>query len=602
MSGGVGESALMSAALDTAAVTAAEAVAADAAAIAAANIAATTTATAAGTTAAGATAAGAFDPLAFEGIGQYMAQAPVNPVTQAFNAGNMANLTGNAPSAFQGITELNASQTADLMRNIDPRMVDAYQPYTYESVANNAATNVTPRSITVADASGVAPTSASTFTTAAQQEAINNAARQQALNPFVSVDESLARAGLENQIANQVKNPSFLNQASAFAKEYKNPLRMAGTSLGINALINADSKRYGVPRTEKYTGPLSKFSYNPSNYRPDIPTPPANPYRAQYAAGGPVEMMSNNAAMGSNTMYPMANMSTSSFATPYQTPQSTNMLANMAPSGGGAVNMMSGEPSMQGTRMAQGGQVPSYGFGGFIGDSINDIGSHLGSMFKGGGSDFGNVGPMLEGAQGPSKYDPATQKYVPDNAQPMAQGGIARLATGGFFKNVLGDAAQLVGDVGGGALNFVGNLGEGRVSLAKPDHGGDYQEDYSKNSYTYDPNKYKTYTAPNPNTYQAQYARGGIASLGSYSDGGRMLKGPGDGMSDSIPARIGAKQEARLADGEFVVPADVVSHLGNGSTDAGAKQLYAMMDKVRTARTGRKAQGRQIKPNKYMPA
>jgi len=97
-------------------------------------------------------------------------------------------------------------------------------------------------------------------------------------------------------------------------------------------------------------------------------------------------------------------------------------------------------------------------------------------------------------------------------------------------------------------------------------------------------------------------AHGGIADLGGYSDGGRMLKGPGDGMSDSIPASISGKQPARLADGEFVVPADVVSHLGNGSTDAGAKQLYSMMDKVRKARTGRKAQGKQINPKKYMPA
>ena len=97
-------------------------------------------------------------------------------------------------------------------------------------------------------------------------------------------------------------------------------------------------------------------------------------------------------------------------------------------------------------------------------------------------------------------------------------------------------------------------------------------------------------------------ARGGISSLGSYSDGGRMLKGPGDGMSDSIPGVIANKQPARLADGEFVVPADVVSHLGNGSTDAGAKQLYSMMDKVRKARTGKKSQGKQINPNRYMPA
>lgn len=89
--------------------------------------------------------------------------------------------------------------------------------------------------------------------------------------------------------------------------------------------------------------------------------------------------------------------------------------------------------------------------------------------------------------------------------------------------------------------------------------------------------------------------------LGGYSDGGRMLRGPGDGMSDSIPATISGKQPARLADGEFVVPADVVSHLGNGSTDAGAKKLYAMMDKVRTARTGTKKQGKQINANKFLP-
>lgn len=97
-------------------------------------------------------------------------------------------------------------------------------------------------------------------------------------------------------------------------------------------------------------------------------------------------------------------------------------------------------------------------------------------------------------------------------------------------------------------------------------------------------------------------ASGGTASLGGYSDGGRMLKGPGDGMSDSIPASIGGKQPARLADGEFVVPADVVSHLGNGSTDAGAKKLYGMMDNIRKARTGKKKQAPAVKADKFMPA
>ena len=99
-----------------------------------------------------------------------------------------------------------------------------------------------------------------------------------------------------------------------------------------------------------------------------------------------------------------------------------------------------------------------------------------------------------------------------------------------------------------------------------------------------------------------RYASGGIASLGSYSDGGQMLKGPGDGMSDSIPAKIGKAQPARLADNEFVVPADVVSHLGNGSSDAGAKKLYAMMNNVRKARTGKKRQAPKINADKYLPA
>jgi hypothetical protein len=169
------------------------------------------------------------------------------------------------------------------------------------------------------------------------------------------------------------------------------------------------------------------------------------------AGGGPVELMSNQAAVGANTMYPMANMTTSAFGTPYQTPQSTNMMANLAPSGGGTVGQMSGEPNMQGTRLAA----------------------------------------------------------------------------------------------------------------------------------------------------------GGLSDLGGYSDGGRLLRGPGDGVSDSIPAQIGDKQPARLADGEFVVPARIVSELGNGSTDAGARQLYKMMDRVQQARgktTGKSKVAKNTNAAKYLPA
>jgi hypothetical protein len=99
-------------------------------------------------------------------------------------------------------------------------------------------------------------------------------------------------------------------------------------------------------------------------------------------------------------------------------------------------------------------------------------------------------------------------------------------------------------------------------------------------------------------------AGGGIHALrsGGRPSKGGYLDGPGDGMSDSIPATIEGKQPARLADGEFVIPADVVSHLGNGSTKAGSKRLYAMLDKVRKARTGNKKQGKQINADKYLLA
>jgi len=106
----------------------------------------------------------------------------------------------------------------------------------------------------------------------------------------------------------------------------------------------------------------------------------------------------------------------------------------------------------------------------------------------------------------------------------------------------------------------------------------------------------------------AAMARGGMSSqynLGGYSDGGRLLRGPGDGVSDSIPATIGNKRPARLADGEFVVPARIVSELGNGSTEAGARKLYAMMERVQAARrgtVGKKKVAKNSRADRYLPA
>jgi len=161
------------------------------------------------------------------------------------------------------------------------------------------------------------------------------------------------------------------------------------------------------------------------------------------------------------------------------------------------------------------------------------------------------TGPLSKFNYNPATFTPTTfnnTAYVPQ----YADGGIAALAGGGLSH----------GSSRSGALRSTLGMLHGVEHLSEFSHGG---------------------------------------ALGGYSDGGQMLKGPGDGMSDSIPAHIDGKQPARLADGEFVVPADVVSHLGNGSTDAGAKHLYDMMDKVRKARTGNPKQGKQINASKFLP-
>ena len=249
-----------------------------------------------------------------------------------------------------------------------------------------------------------------------------------------------------------------------------------GLAAAAPALVNTDNTTLPETKTDADQGQRYHFQANPTAAatgavpNPNIPsyeqmmTNPRNfgaeqtyfnPQYVKRAAGGPVEDMSNQAALGTNTMYPMANMRSSAFATPYQTPQSTNMMQSLAPSGGGTVDQMSGEPNMQGTRMATGG--------------ISD----------------------------------------------------------------------------------------------------------------------------------AHY------NLGGYSDGGRLLRGPGDGVSDDIPAVIGQKQPARLADGEFVVPARIVSELGNGSTEAGARKLYAMMDRVQAARkktVGKDRVAHNSRADKYLPA
>ena len=118
-----------------------------------------------------------------------------------------------------------------------------------------------------------------------------------------------------------------------------------------------------------------------------------------------------------------------------------------------------------------------------------------------------------------------------------------------------------------------------------------------------DPNAVNSWIAQS--AADTSYATGGLMDL-HYAQGGntpmqpRYLQGTTDGMADKIPSSIDGIQPAKLSHGEFVVPADVVSHLGNGNSDAGAKRLYQMMSKIRMARTGNPKQGKEINPDKFM--
>jgi hypothetical protein len=360
-----------------------------------------------------------------------------------------------------------------------------------------------------------------------------------------NMQPNVLAGGPQNLNGTPYNAPSFMDKAYDATKAtgiQKYAPIAASTMLGGNMF--AQPTLGPVAGIDKYSGPLSKFKYDPNNYTPDVVTPPnplysasypnyrANPYGAAQggivgmADGGTVEQMSRMNATGNNQMFPQSGIGGLTGMNTYQNATNTPTPNNLL------------EPT----------------------DAVTD--PYTGAM----------------------KFAPGGIARAPGMNQPMDKvdqyyTAIKSDKTGQVLQQVMALAQQDDPN----ALAAISKLQqEAQMQAAQ------------EQAQTQAP---------------VQAAQGGImgyagggSTIGSYSDGGQMLKGPGDGMSDSIPAKIGKHQPARLADSEFVVPADVVSHLGNGSTDAGAKQLYAMMDRVRTARTGRKAQGKQIKPEKYMPA
>lgn len=238
--------------------------------------------------------------------------------------------------------------------------------------------------------------------------------------------------------------------------------------------------------------------------------------------------------------------------------------------------------------------------------SYSGIGGKLSEAGSGTLSNMGDAGRGIANLTGFG--DSTISNAASAFAKPITQGGVAATIMGGTGLIALEEQKKYLDEQA--AAGAIGNA-EYAAAKAKVDAEIATAKDVvSKNplksvadtsNISNDPslyaknNQFNTTYAKEPTDNTNLYAAGGITS-------GRFLSGGGDGMSDSIQANIGGTQEARLADGEFVVPADVVSHLGNGSSKAGAKQLYSMMDKVRQARVGTKKQGKQINPRKYLAA
>jgi hypothetical protein len=490
-----------------------------------------------------------------------------------------------------------------------------------------------------------------TMTPQALSQAVSNGALTQA-------QADLYGAAYTNAFSQVPANAVLGGAGTAAAGGMGFGTKAALGGLGLAALMSADNKKYGTPSSASlaYNGPLNQLHYDPKKYTPSTTPQPnpayqpqyanyvANPYNA-YAAegghvvamagggiadanngatppnpppGGPIEQMSRDNALGQNQMFPQSSLQTNAFSNPTNTPMGSNMIA---PSGDTNVDPYTGAE-----KFARGGiaSVKRYDGGGNVtpdqitSDSVNRNNALMQQLQGALNTPAPQMNPGQVAQQAPLQANPSGMalQQTPYQAPPMA-------APAQSHQNYFGAPSF--------TRTAVPNIEFGNAAATIPGSAAYAKKAADATKAAEDASGTSTfYTAPNGqmwksyDAYQSsqngggsgggkagglmpndlRYAAGGnVPSLGGYAAGGnpRLLKGPGDGMSDNIPAMIGHKQPARLADGEFVVPADVVSHLGNGSTDAGAKRLYSMMDKVRKARTGNKKQGKQINADKYLP-
>jgi len=217
-----------------------------------------------------------------------------------------------------------------------------------------------------------------------------------------------------------------------------------------------------------------------------------------------------------------------------------------------------------------------------------------------------DITPLMDspagGGPAPGDYFSANTPVTAADAAANAAGAVTTTAGLPALKDLIPLAPSLTRllteDGGGGGISSVGGwsgtVPKYRAVQERIQYDDTNRRPGSAGRRYFTPLRYEPIT---DTTAPVTFAGGGLAGLAR----GRYLGGPTDGMADEIPANIEGKQPAALSHGEFVIPADVVSHLGNGNSDAGAQRLYAMMDKIRKARTGTTKQGKQINPDKYLP-
>jgi hypothetical protein len=311
------------------------------------------------------------------------------------------------------------------------------------------------------------------------------------------------------------------------------------------------------------------------------------------APGGVVENEAAIKSVGMNTDFPMAHIDTPIYANPMMSRPDARNVVN--PSGDVSVDEFTGEPRMASggiAGMASGG--PSYSYDPntqqFTQLRAPSPYSPLTAASSGGG--FGGMIAALIDKYNSRNLTPAQRGQKVSGGTDAPPAPETPRVTGGIIPaEPVAQAPQSIYDT---PVNQ-------RLGLTSFYPTMDYSLDKFGSQFQPPP--------PPPEESVEQKAAGGMAgggyNLGGYSDGGRLLRGPGDGVSDSIPASIGGRQPARLADGEFVVPARIVSELGNGSTEAGARKLYAMMDRVQKQRKKSVGKGKvavNSRADKHLPA